>query len=51
MGLLEHVRSPDDLRDLTDAQLETLASEIRDVLVAPAPRAAVTSVPTSASSS
>ena len=33
MGLLEHVRSPDDLRDLTDAQLETLASEIRDELV------------------
>jgi 1-deoxy-D-xylulose-5-phosphate synthase len=33
MGLLEHVRSPDDLRDLTDTQLETLASEIRDELV------------------
>src|SRR3954468_20986655 len=33
MGLLEHVRSPDDLRDLTEAQLETLAAEIRDELV------------------
>src|SRR3954464_13226876 len=33
MGLLEHVRSPDDLRDLTDAQMESLASEIRDELV------------------
>src|SRR3954464_13882399 len=33
MGLLEHVRSPDDLRNLTDDQLETLAAEIRDELV------------------
>jgi 1-deoxy-D-xylulose-5-phosphate synthase len=33
MGLLEQVTSPADLRDLTDAQLETLASEIRDELV------------------
>src|SRR4051794_30018108 len=33
MRLLEQVTSPADLRDLTDAQLETLASEIRDELV------------------
>ncbi|HEY3530967.1 MAG TPA: 1-deoxy-D-xylulose-5-phosphate synthase [Nocardioides sp.] len=33
MGLLEQVTSPADLRDLTDAQLEALASEIRDELV------------------
>src|SRR5689334_18075190 len=33
MGLLEQVTSPADLRDLTDDQLETLASEIRDELV------------------
>ncbi|HEX4685951.1 MAG TPA: 1-deoxy-D-xylulose-5-phosphate synthase, partial [Nocardioides sp.] len=33
MGLLEQVGSPADLRDLTDSQLETLASEIRDELV------------------
>src|SRR3954464_4709217 len=33
MGLLEQISSPDDLRDLTDAQLENLASEIRDELV------------------
>jgi 1-deoxy-D-xylulose-5-phosphate synthase len=33
MGLLEQITSPADLRDLTDAQLETLASEIRDELV------------------
>jgi 1-deoxy-D-xylulose-5-phosphate synthase len=33
MGLLERVTSPADLRDLTDDQLETLASEIRDELV------------------
>ena len=33
MGLLEQVTSPADLRDLTDDQLDALASEIRDVLV------------------
>jgi 1-deoxy-D-xylulose-5-phosphate synthase len=33
MGLLEHVTSPADLRDLSDAQLDALASEIRDELV------------------
>jgi hypothetical protein len=33
MGLLEQVTSPADLRDLTDAQVESLASEIRDELV------------------
>jgi 1-deoxy-D-xylulose-5-phosphate synthase len=33
MGLLEQVTSPGDLRDLSDDQLETLASEIRDELV------------------
>ncbi len=33
MGLLEQVTGPDDLRDLTDDQLTTLASEIRDELV------------------
>src|SRR3954464_7434302 len=33
MGLLEQISSPDDLRDLTDAQMESLASEIRDELV------------------
>jgi 1-deoxy-D-xylulose-5-phosphate synthase len=33
MGLLEQVTSPADLRDLTDTQLTTLASEIRDELV------------------
>jgi len=33
MGLLEQITSPADIRDLTDAQLETLASEIRDELV------------------
>ncbi len=33
MGLLERVSGPDDLRDLTDAQLTALASEIRDELV------------------
>src|SRR5689334_19314922 len=33
MGLLEQVRSPADIRDLTDDQLETLASEIRETLV------------------
>jgi 1-deoxy-D-xylulose-5-phosphate synthase len=33
MGLLEQVTSPADLRSLTDDQLATLASEIRDELV------------------
>src|SRR3954464_10556709 len=33
MGLLDQVASPADLRDLTDAQMESLASEIRDELV------------------
>ena len=51
MGLLETITGPRDLRGLSDDQLETLATEIRDLLVAPAPRRAVTSAPTSASSS
>ena len=33
MGLLESITSPHDLRDLTDAQLDALAAEIRDFLV------------------
>src|SRR4051812_10944260 len=33
MGLLDSISSPRDLRDLNDAQLDTLASEIRDFLV------------------
>jgi 1-deoxy-D-xylulose-5-phosphate synthase len=33
MGLLEQITGPGDLRDLTDEQLATLASEIRDELV------------------
>jgi 1-deoxy-D-xylulose-5-phosphate synthase len=33
MGLLDQVTSPADLRDLTDAQLDALAAEIRDELV------------------
>ena len=33
MGHLESIRTPRDLRDLTDDQLETLAAEIRDFLV------------------
>jgi 1-deoxy-D-xylulose-5-phosphate synthase len=33
MGLLEQVTGPGDLRDLTDQQLASLASEIRDELV------------------
>ena len=33
MGLLDQVTGPGDLRDLTDDQLTTLASEIRDELV------------------
>ena len=34
MGQLESITSPRDLRDLSDDQLDLLASEIRDVLVA-----------------
>src|SRR3954454_19019534 len=33
MGLLDSITSPRDLRDLTDAQLDQLATEIRDFLV------------------
>ena len=33
MGLLESITSPRDLRDLSDAQLEELATEIRDLLI------------------
>ncbi|MBI2243932.1 MAG: 1-deoxy-D-xylulose-5-phosphate synthase [Nocardioides sp.] len=33
MGLLDSIASPDDLRGLSDAQLEQLASEIRDLLI------------------
>ena len=33
MGLLERLSSPRDLRDLSDEELTSLASEIRDVLV------------------
>ncbi len=33
MGLLQSITGPRDLRDLTDDQLSTLASEIRDLLV------------------
>jgi 1-deoxy-D-xylulose-5-phosphate synthase len=33
MGHLESISSPHDLRDLTDAQLDALATEIRDFLV------------------
>ncbi len=33
MGLLSSITGPADLRDLDDAQLDTLASEIRDFLV------------------
>src|SRR4051794_35091433 len=33
MGLLDSISSPRDLRDLNDAQLDTLASEIRDFLI------------------
>ena len=51
MGLLEQVTGPRDLRDLTDAQLDALAGEIRDDLVRTCSRAAATSAPTSASSS
>jgi 1-deoxy-D-xylulose-5-phosphate synthase len=38
MGLLDRVREPRDLRDLTDDQLDSLAAEIRDLLVATAAR-------------
>ncbi|MGH3336858.1 MAG: 1-deoxy-D-xylulose-5-phosphate synthase N-terminal domain-containing protein, partial [Nocardioides sp.] len=34
MGHLESITTPRDLRDLSDDQLELLASEIRDLLVA-----------------
>ncbi|WP_395695355.1 1-deoxy-D-xylulose-5-phosphate synthase [Nocardioides sp.] len=34
MGLLDSITSPRDLRDLSDAQLDELASEIRDFLIA-----------------
>ena len=34
MGLLESIAGPADLRTLDDAQLATLAAEIRDLLVA-----------------
>jgi 1-deoxy-D-xylulose-5-phosphate synthase len=34
MGYLESISTPRDLQDLTDAQLEALASEIRDLMVA-----------------
>lgn len=33
MGLLDSITSPRDLRDLSDAQLDSLAAEIRDVLI------------------
>src|SRR6476659_9353275 len=33
MGLLDRITGPRDLRDLTDAELDELASEIRDFLV------------------
>ena len=33
MGVLESVSGPRDLRSLTDAELDLLASEIRDLLV------------------
>jgi 1-deoxy-D-xylulose-5-phosphate synthase len=34
MGLLESISTPDDLTDLSDEQLDALATEIRDFLVA-----------------
>jgi 1-deoxy-D-xylulose-5-phosphate synthase len=34
MGLLDRISGPRDLRDLTDAELDELATEIRDFLVA-----------------
>lgn len=33
MGVLEHVRDPRDLRELSDEELDGLAAEIRDLLV------------------
>src|SRR3954449_13101715 len=33
MGTLDSITSPEDLRDLSDAQLDALASEIRDILI------------------
>ncbi|MEI7057190.1 1-deoxy-D-xylulose-5-phosphate synthase [Nocardioides sp. CCNWLW239] len=33
MGLLERIAAPQDLRDLSDDQLELLASEIRDLMI------------------
>lgn len=33
MGVLEHVRDPRDLRELSDEELDALAAEIRDLLV------------------
>src|SRR3954454_19584520 len=33
MGLLDSITSPRELRDLSDAQLDQLATEIRDFLV------------------
>ncbi|MDF1606301.1 1-deoxy-D-xylulose-5-phosphate synthase [Nocardioides sp. YIM 152315] len=33
MGILQSIASPDDLRRLDDAQLDALATEIRDVLI------------------
>ncbi len=33
MGQLDRITGPRDLRDLTDAELEELAGEIRDFLV------------------
>lgn len=38
MGLLDRVREPRDLRDLSADQLDSLAAEIRDLLVATAAR-------------
>ncbi len=48
MGLLEQITGPRDLRDLADDELDALASEIRDVLVATCARTGATSAPTSA---
>jgi len=39
MGHLESITTPRDLRDLSDDQLDQLASEIRDLLVATCSRA------------
>ena len=52
MSLLDRITSPRDLRDLSDDELTTLASEIRDLLIRTvATNTAVTSAPTSAWSS